>query len=199
MNILDNLKSIGYDVAVNNGNIKLLFIGDGVPDENRVRPLLEELKANKSKIIEEFQKDKVLKPIPDDTLLDIYHKAMDKINTSYITGTTKYIQEHNKQLDTEINKTDDRVNEVWHRCNKGEASLKDFEDALNTYQALYLKAIDIKKNTILPTVEKLCVCGSRAIPYEDSSGNHIFDKCNVHDARLKVTHADIDEWTRERD
>ena len=178
---------------------------------------------------------KELKPISDENLRDIYLEVMNMINEGYIEGTTKHIQEHNKQLDAEINKADDRVNEVWQECNKGEASLKDFEDALNTYQDLYLKAIDIKKSTILPTVEKLCKCGdpattydfgeaengksdwtfycnscnphaidcsecgSRAILYEDSSGKPIFDKCNVHGARLKVTHADIDALSRERE
>jgi hypothetical protein len=85
---------------------------------------------------------KELKPISDETLLGIYDKAMDKINVGYIAGTTPYIQEHNKQLYTEINNADDRVNEVWKRCNKGEASLKEFEAILNTYQALYSKAIE---------------------------------------------------------
>ncbi len=42
-------------------------------------------------------------------------------------------------------------------------------------------------------------CGSRAIPYVNSSGEHILNKCNVHGARLKVTHADIDAWSREKE
>jgi hypothetical protein len=108
-------------------------------------------------------REKLLKPISDDALLDVYQKVMDKINASCITDTTPNIQEHNKQLDTEINNADDRVNNVWRRCNKGEA-------ILNTYQALYSKTIDIKRESIASTVEKLCACGSHAIPYLDSSG-----------------------------
>ena len=120
--------------------------------------------------VEPEGREKELKPISDETLLDVYQKVMDKINASCITGTTPNIQEHNKQLDTEINNADDRVNEVWKRCNKGEASLKEFEAILNTYQALYSKTIDIKRESIASTVEKLCACGSHAIPYLDSSG-----------------------------
>ncbi len=42
------------------------------------------------------------------------------------------------------------------------------------------------------TAEKMRECGFRAIPYVDSSGKHVIDKCNVHGARIKVTHAMID-------
>ena len=41
-------------------------------------------------------------------------------------------------------------------------------------------------------------CGSPAIPYVDSSGKPIFNKCNVHGVRLKVAHADIDIWSRKK-
>ena len=47
-------------------------------------------------------------------------------------------------------------------------------------------------------VVRMCECGNPAIPYLDSSGKHIIDKCNVHGARLKVTHADIDAWSTEK-
>jgi hypothetical protein len=236
MKLLEHITSLGYDVKINKGKIKLSYNGKGKPNKSRIIPLLKELKANKAGIIEELQKDKLLEPISDETLLDVYQKVMDKINASCITGTTPNIQEHNKQLDTEINNADDRVNDVWQRCNKGEVSLKDFEAILNTYQALYLKAIDIKRKSIPPTVEKLCKCGDpaatycfggvesgkngwvfycdscnphsincssskcsfQAIPYINSSGKYIIDKCNVHGARLKVTHAEIDAWSRSK-
>jgi len=41
-------------------------------------------------------------------------------------------------------------------------------------------------------------CSNRAIPYVDPSGKTIFDKCNVHGARLKVTHADIDAMLKKK-
>ncbi len=50
-----------------------------------------------------------------------------------------------------------------------------------------------------PRVIDCSECGSRAIPYVNSSGKHILNKCNVHGARLKVTHADIDAWSREKE
>ncbi len=38
-----------------------------------------------------------------------------------------------------------------------------------------------------------------SIPYVDSSGKHIVDKCNVHGARLNVTYEDIEAYSRERE
>ncbi len=58
---------------------------------------------------------------------------------------------------------------------------------------------DVEEQEIEPTAEESCECGSRAIPYVNSSGEHILNKCNVHGARLKVTHADIDAWSREKE
>ncbi len=58
---------------------------------------------------------------------------------------------------------------------------------------------DVEEQEIEPTAEESCECGSRAIPYVNSSDKHILNKCNVHGARLKVTHADIDAWSREKE
>ena len=91
---------------------------------------------------------KELKPISDETLLGIYDKAMDKINVGYIAGTTPYIQEHNKQLYTEINNADDRVNEVWKECNAGEASIETFNSALASYESPYLEAIKLYEEQV---------------------------------------------------
>ncbi len=42
-------------------------------------------------------------------------------------------------------------------------------------------------------------CNSPAIFYVDSSGNSVFDKCNVHGERLKPTNAQIEAYSRERE
>ncbi|MCP5006983.1 MAG: hypothetical protein GY941_23995 [Planctomycetes bacterium] len=56
MNLLDSFKSLGYEVIVRNGNIKLSFAGKGKPDKGKVLPFLEELKSRKNEAIEELQK-----------------------------------------------------------------------------------------------------------------------------------------------
>lgn len=63
MKLLEQITSMGYDVRINERNIKLTYTGEDVPDKSRMQPLLEELKANKSKIVEELQKGKLLQPV----------------------------------------------------------------------------------------------------------------------------------------
>ena len=165
MKTLDSLKSLGYDVRINEGNIKLSYKGEGMPDESRVLPLLHELKANKNEIIKVLQKGE---NISDEALQDLFLETMDRINDEYLAGTVKYIQEHHKDLDDEVNKADDRINEVWQKCNNGEASIVDFRNALSSYENLYSKSIELFRNQL-----------------EDKSGRLNYDffclDCRPHD------------------
>ncbi len=79
-------------------------------------------------------REKELKPISDEIFRDIYLEIMDRLNESYNEGTLKYIQEHHPGLDSEIDRADDKINEVWKGCNAGEASIEDFKEALASYE-----------------------------------------------------------------
>lgn len=143
MIVLDRLKAIGYDMEIREGNIRLSYKGEGKPDKEKVVPLIEELKANKSEAIKELQKGGELKPIPDKTLQDIYLEVMNKINDSYISGTIKFVEETHPDLDRQIDEVDKQINEIWKSCLKGEQRLNDFRNALDTYKKLYLKGIEL--------------------------------------------------------
>ncbi len=56
MRLLEQIKSLGYEVRIDSGNIKLSYKGEDKPDKGRVLPLLEELKANKDKAIKELKR-----------------------------------------------------------------------------------------------------------------------------------------------
>lgn len=99
----------------------------------------------------------ILKPIPDETLRDIYLETMNKINDSYIEGTIAYIEEHYKELDAEINNADARINEVWKLCNNSEASIGVFKDTLDVYEKLYLEAISLFKSKSVKSQEKVSI------------------------------------------
>ena len=80
---------------------------------------------------------------------------------------------------------------------------KDFEKGVpsvpttETVSKIYTTTTETKDTL---TVEKTCSkCESRAIPYVDSTGKYIADKCNVHGARLKVKHEDIDAYSRAKE
>ena len=56
MKVLDNLESLGYEIKVNEGRIKLSNSGESEPNKSKIVPLLEELKANKADVIKELQR-----------------------------------------------------------------------------------------------------------------------------------------------
>ena len=157
MKILDNLKSLGYDMEIREGNIRLSYRGEGKPDKEKVVPLLEELKSNKSEAIKELQKGGELRPVPEETLDGLYRQTMHEINDQYLEGTIKYIQDHHKELDTKIDEVDKQINEIWKKCNQGEAVIEDFKEALYSYESLYLKAIDICKSKSVNFQEKVSI------------------------------------------
>ena len=80
---------------------------------------------------------------------------------------------------------------------------KDFEKGVPSVPSTKTEAktCDVATEAEAPlTVAKTCSeCSNPARFYTDSSGKPIFDKCNVHGERLKVTHAEIDAWSRERE
>jgi hypothetical protein len=155
MRLLEHIKSLGYDVKINEGNIKLSYKGEGVPDKNRVRPLLQELKANKCEIIKMLQRS---------------------INASKTTSEG-------------VPPTVEKL------CKCGEpATTYDFGEIENGKSDWSFYC-----NSCNPHAINCSECSNRAILYVDSSGKHIFDKCNVHGARLKVTHADIDAWSKKKE
>ncbi len=86
--------------------------------------------------------------ISDERLQDVYLKTMNKINNEYLAGTNKYIQEHHKDINDEINKSDYRINKVWKECNQGKASIEDFKTALDSYEKLYLEAIKLYREQV---------------------------------------------------
>ncbi|GAX60550.1 methyl-accepting chemotaxis protein [Candidatus Scalindua japonica] len=86
---------------------------------------------------------KKLEPISDEHLQDVFLETVSKVNKSYIEGTIQYIGEHHPGLDDKINNADDRINNVWKACNEGAASIECFNEALASYESLYLQAINL--------------------------------------------------------
>ncbi len=71
------------------------------------------------------------------------------------------------------------------------------EGRIKLYETISKACSDTTETEAPPTVTTTCSkCSFRAIPYINSSGKYIVDKCNVHGERLKVTHAEISAWSR---
>ncbi len=133
--------------------------------------------------------------IPDDVLQDLFLATMNKINDVYVAGTSKYIQEHCKDLDYEISKADSRINAVWNECNDGKAGLDQFEAVLRSFELLNIKAVEVFNNRVIPpAIGKSCACGCSAQTYVFGDiGNGRSDwrffcgKCNPHQESIEGT------------
>ncbi len=101
--------------------------------------------------------EKEIIPISDETLQDIYLKTMHKINDQYLEGTIKFIEKNYPDLDRQIDEVDKQINEIWKECNQGKAVIEDFKGALDSYENLYLKAIDIFKSKSVNSQEKVSI------------------------------------------
>ncbi len=153
------------NVNGNHGNVIKSNVLGRLGRVNQTHAQKEEFDIKDSIYKKDFEKgvpsvpniEKELIPIPDEMLSDIYLKTMHKINDSYIEGTIAYIEKYHKELDDEIDKTDNKINEIWKECNQGEAVIEDFKGALDSYENLYLKAIDIFKSKSVNSQEKVSI------------------------------------------
>lgn len=90
--------------------------------------------------------NEILDRISDEVLQDLFLETMNRINDVYTSGTIRYIEEHHKDLNSEIDRADENINEIWRKCNNGGASIESFKGALDSYQTLYLEAIELFKS-----------------------------------------------------
>ncbi len=141
MMVLDNLKSLGYDVEVKEDNIKLSYRGEGKPDKEKLVPLIEELKANKGEAIKELQKGE--EPVSDEILDNLYRQTMHEINDQYIEGTIRFIEKNYPELDAKIDEVDKQINVIWESCLHGKVDLNDFKAELASYKSLYMQGIEL--------------------------------------------------------
>lgn len=56
MRILTELQSFGYQIQLRGANIHLSFLGEGEPERERVIPLIQKIKEQKSEIVEYLRK-----------------------------------------------------------------------------------------------------------------------------------------------
>ncbi len=145
MKILDNLKSLGYDMEIREGNIRLSYRGEGKPDKEKVVPLLEELKSNKSEAIKILREG--LQPISSTVLDDLLFDGVIRKTREYSIKTVRdYIRNHHKDIDERVTRTSAEVSRVYKLCKEGKATLEDFKAVLEPYHNICAKAIELCKN-----------------------------------------------------
>ena len=86
--------------------------------------------------------------ISSNQLIDIFNRAVDKINQQYVEGAIAYIERYHPYLDSETDKAEEKLNRVWESCNEGRTKVEEFEEALKNWYSLNLRNIEIYRKQI---------------------------------------------------
>lgn len=78
-----------------------------------------------------------------DDLKDLFMETVQNINKRYISGTIGYIKKYHPDLYNRTHETQDKIDEIWKACPRGEASIEEFQEALNNWYHLNLQGIEI--------------------------------------------------------
>ena len=112
----------------------------------RVHKSLIDILSNK--VNSQAEKSTIIKAgngISSDQLIDMFNRAVDKLNKQHVEGAISYIEKYHLNLDSETDKAEEKLNRVWRSCDEGGAQVEEFEKALEKWYSLNLKNIEIYK------------------------------------------------------
>lgn len=78
-----------------------------------------------------------------DRLAEIFGKKVDELNKCLPDGTVPFIRKHHPDLYQRTNEIEFRLNEIWKRGLRGDATIGEFEDILNEWFDAYLNARNV--------------------------------------------------------
>lgn len=82
------------------------------------------------------------RPIPFETLENLYRARLDDLNRDYLEGCLGYMSKAHPELLHEAHEAENRLNEVWIDATRGKAAMESFERALETWHRAYLACFE---------------------------------------------------------
>ncbi len=79
--------------------------------------------------------------IDSDELAKHYGQMLDRLNTVYKKGFYKWLAKENPHLAKRLVILDEKINEVWDQCEKGEASMIMFKAGVKFYEDTVRKGL----------------------------------------------------------
>lgn len=79
----------------------------------------------------------------NDPFFEVYKEAVDKLNTLYVIGTIKYINEHQPALSGRIKRVERMAEELWQPGVDAEATIQRFQELLTKWVQSYVKGIEL--------------------------------------------------------
>jgi hypothetical protein len=138
MQIIDSLTNQGYAFSVDHGDLVIKYTGQGQPDPATVKPLLEQLKANKREAIAYLQR----------TPVTLYQRVSDELGWLWQPGTREWLEKNRPDLADAIDQADAAANEAWLACEDGTGTIEAFRQALEQWRQANLRAIQAYRDTM---------------------------------------------------
>jgi hypothetical protein len=79
--------------------------------------------------------------IDNEELVQIYDQMLTRLGTFYKEGFYGWLQKENPHMAKRLVILDEKINEVWEQCTKGEASLIMFKAGVKFYEDTVRKAL----------------------------------------------------------
>lgn len=92
--------------------------------------------------------------IPDTKLLSVYYGMVNRLAKVYPKRFWIWLGVFHRELDKEVVDAEDVVNDVWVRCNSGDATLMEFLRVLRVYEGLVLRGFGLY-NTAMASSRKI--------------------------------------------
>lgn len=93
------------------------------------------------KVIKDLPKDK--RDLNPDIFRDLFERAVSDVSNQYLPGTLDFIRKDLPDLYREMEKAEDRVNDLWIQARKKAISETAAHEAIGQWKNLHLKAIEL--------------------------------------------------------
>jgi hypothetical protein len=82
-----------------------------------------------------------LPEIENEQLEDLYGKMLDRLGTFYKKGFYRWLEKENPHMAKRLVILDEKINDVWEQCTKGEETLMMFKAGVKFYEDTVRKAL----------------------------------------------------------
>jgi hypothetical protein len=79
--------------------------------------------------------------VENEELASLYEKMLISLDRSYKNGFYRWLEKENPHLAKRLVILDEKINEVWEKCTKGEATLIMFKAGVKFYEDTVRKAL----------------------------------------------------------
>lgn len=85
--------------------------------------------------------NQIKKSVDDSVMLSLFSQVSDELDKIYSPGAFRWLEENRPELDQEITRTGQVLNDTWIKARDGKATLEAFKEALEGYKKAIIDGI----------------------------------------------------------